>query len=175
MVLPKEKHKEYAPKTLRFALITVSSSRYSAKVRGEPYRDESQERAVEFIEKGGHVVKVRDLVDDDISMIRLKLLELVKDAEVDVIIFIGGTGISKKDVTIEAVKPLLEKELDGFGEIFRWISFREIGVIAFLSRAIMGTVNDKAVMCLPGSPHAIEIALKEFLPELPHLIYILRS
>ncbi|MCS7132238.1 MAG: MogA/MoaB family molybdenum cofactor biosynthesis protein [Nitrososphaeria archaeon] len=175
MALPREEHRKYGPKILRFALITVSSTRYSAKIRGEPYHDESQERAIRIIEGMGHIIKVKDLVDDDVNMVRIKLLELVRDMELDVIIFIGGTGVSKKDVTIEAVKPLLEKELDGFGEIFRWISFQEIGVAAFLSRAMMGTMGDKAVMCLPGSPQAVEVALREFLPELPHLIYILRS
>jgi len=171
----REEHRRHAPKTLKFALITVSSSRYSAKIRGEKYRDESQERAVEIIKKAGHVVKVRDLVDDDLNMIRLKLFELLKDVDLDVIVFIGGTGVSKKDVTIEAIKPLLDKELNGFGEIFRWISFQRIGVAAFLSRAMMGTINDKAIMCIPGSPQAVETALEEFIPELPHLIYILRS
>ncbi len=175
MRLPREEHRKHGPKTLRFALITVSSSRYSAKIRGELYRDESQERAVEIIEKAGHIVRVRDLVNDDVNMIRLKLLELLKEAELDIIIFIGGTGVSKRDVTIEAVKPLLEKELNGFGEIFRWISFQKIGTAAFMSRAVMGTISDKAVMCLPGSPQAVELALEEFIPELPHLIYILRS
>lgn len=175
MANPVEEHRKCAPKTLRFALVTVSSSRYLAKVKGEYYDDESQKRASEVIESVGHIVKVRDIVDDDMNMIRFKLLELLRCADLDVIIFIGGTGVSKRDVTIEAIRPLLEKELDGFGEIFRWISFKEIGVAAFLSRAIMGTMCDKAVICLPGSPQAVELALREFLPELPHLLHVLRS
>ena len=175
MRLPKHEHEEKAPKILRFALITVSSSRYIAKIRGEPYSDRSQEIASSIIEEHGHRVEVRDLVDDDLEMIRSRLMALLEDESLDVVIFIGGTGLSKKDVTIEAVKPLFEKEVEGFGEIFRWLSFQQIGAAAALSRATMGVIGDKAVICLPGSPHAVELALKNFLGELPHLIYVLRS
>ena len=175
MSSPRREHMERAPKVLRFALVTVSSSRYSARLKGEEFSDESQEKAVELIRKGGHVVEARDLVDDDVNMIRLKLMELVRKRDVDVVVFIGGTGFSKKDVTIEAVKPLLEREVEGFGELFRHLSFKEVGAAAFLSRATMGTIGDKVVMCLPGSPNAVEIALENFLPELPHLLYVLRS
>ena len=175
MSSPREEHAKRAPRLLRFALITVSSSRYSARLRGEDFSDESQEEAVKLIREGGHIVEVRDLVDDDVNMIRLRLMELLERGGVDVIVFIGGTGFSRRDVTVEAVKPLLEREVEGFGELFRYLSFREVGAAAFLSRAMMGTVGDKVVMCLPGSPNAIKVALKNFLPELPHLIYVLRS
>jgi len=175
MKLPKEDHEKHAPKVLRFALVTVSSSRYSAKLRGESYTDESQDVAAKILEGNGHVVKVRDLVGDDVEMIRGRLMQLLTDPDLDVIIFIGGTGLSKKDVTIEAVKPFFEKEAEGFGELFRWLSFQEIGAAAFLSRAVMGVTNGKAVVCLPGSPHAVKLALENFVSEFPHMIYILRS
>ncbi len=175
MNLPKSEHEEKAPKILNFALITVSSSRYMARLRGEPFSDESQEIGASIIQDAGHVVRIRDLVDDNVDMIRSKLRSLLEDEDLDVIIFIGGTGFSKKDVTIEAVKPLFEREVEGFGELFRWLSFQEIGAAAALSRATMGVVKDKAVICLPGSPHAVDLALRKFLGELPHLIYILRS
>lgn len=175
MRLPKHEHEEKAPKVLRFALVTVSSSRYEAKMRGERYSDRSQEIGASIIQKYGHRVKVRDLVDDDLEMIRSRLMKLLEDENLDVIIFIGGTGFSRGDVTIEAVKPLFEKEVEGFGEIFRWLSFQQIGAAAALSRATMGVARDKVIICLPGSPHAIELALKNFLQELPHLIYVLRS
>lgn len=175
MRLPKHKHEEKAPKTLRFALITVSSSRYVAKIKGKPYSDRSQEIASSIVLEHGHKVEVRDLVDDDLKMIRSMLMTLLKNENLDVVIFIGGTGFSRKDVTIEAVKPLFEKEVEGFGEIFRWLSFQQIGATAALSRATMGVIRDKVIICLPGSPHAVELALKNFLKELPHLIYVLRS
>ena len=175
MSSPKEEHEKKAPKTLNFALVTVSSSRYAAKLRGEEVSDKSQEVAAEVIEKSGHKVVYRGLVDDDLELIRLKLLELSRDETIDVIVFIGGTGLAKRDVTIEAVKPLIEKEAPGFGELFRWLSFQEIGAAAFLSRAMLGTMKGKAVVCLPGSPNAVELALKSLLPAFPHLIYIIRS
>ena len=175
MSSPSREHRERAPKVLRFALVTVSSSRYSAKLRGEEFSDESQEKAIKLIREGGHIVEVRDLVDDDVNMIRLRLMEFIQKRDVDVVVFIGGTGFSKKDVTIEAVKPLLEREVEGFGELFRYLSFKEVGAAAFLSRATMGTIGDKVVMCLPGSPNAVKVALENFLPELPHLLYVLRS
>lgn len=175
MKVPREDHVKHAPKTLKFALVTVSSSRYLAKLRGEEFSDESQELAAKLIEESGHIVDVRDLVDDDVSMIRLKLMELVRRKDLDVIVFIGGTGFSRKDVTIEAVEPFFEKKVDGFGELFRYLSFKEVGAAAFLSRAMMGIVENKVVMCLPGSPNAVKLALENFVSELPHLLYVLRS
>jgi len=175
MKLPKSEHEEKAPKILSFALITVSSSRYKSRLKGEVFTDESQELGASIIQSAGHVVGIRDLVDDDVNMIRSRVKGLLENEDLDVIIFIGGTGFSKKDVTIEAVKPLFEREVEGFGELFRWMSFQEIGAAAALSRATMGVIGDKVVMCLPGSPHAVKLALRIFMKELPHLIYILRS
>lgn len=123
----------------------------------------------------GHVVEIRELVDDNISAMRRVLEKLLESKSLDAIIFIGGTGFSRRDVTIEAVKPFFEKEVEGFGEIFRWLSFREIGAAAILSRATMGVARGKVIVCLPGSPAAVKLALENFLQALPHLIYIVRS
>ncbi len=172
---PKHVHEKHAPKTLRFALVTVSSSRYAARREGRPYTDESQDLAAAMINERGHVVEVRELVDDDMGAIRALLEKLLEREDLDAVIFIGGTGFSRRDVTIEAVKPFFEKEVDGFGELFRWLSFREIGVAAIMSRATMGVARGKAVICLPGSPNAVKLAIENFLQALPHLIYIARS
>lgn len=155
--------------------MTVSSSRYAARREGKPYTDESQDLAAAMIGELGHVVEARELVDDDVDAIRITLEKLLERGSLDVIIFIGGTGFSKRDVTIEAVRPLFEKEAEGFGELFRWLSFRGIGAAAILSRATMGVARGKAVICLPGSPNAVKLALENFLQALPHLIYIARS
>ncbi|MEM1654718.1 MAG: MogA/MoaB family molybdenum cofactor biosynthesis protein [Nitrososphaerota archaeon] len=175
MASPVHEHESRAPRTLRFALVTVSSSRYAAMREGKPYTDESQGLAAAMISGVGHVVAVRELVDDDISAVRTVLEKLLESEGLDAIIFIGGTGFSSKDVTIEAVKPFFEKEVEGFGELFRWLSFQEIGAAAILSRAVMGVARGKAIMCLPGSPAAVRLALENFLQALPHLIYIARS
>jgi molybdenum cofactor biosynthesis protein B len=172
---PKYEHEKHAPKTLRFALVTVSSSRYAARRDGRPYTDESQDLAAAMIIEHGHVVEVRELVDDDMEGIRVVLEKLLRREDLDVVIFIGGTGFSRRDVTIEAVKPFFEKEVEGFGELFRWLSFGEIGAAAILSRATMGIAHGKAVICIPGSPNAVKLALENFLQALPHLIYIARS
>ncbi|MEM1976668.1 MAG: MogA/MoaB family molybdenum cofactor biosynthesis protein [Nitrososphaerota archaeon] len=175
MASPVHEHESRAPRTLRFALVTVSSSRYAAMREGKPYTDESQGLAAAMISGLGHVVAVRELVDDDIGAVRTVLEKLLESEDLDAIIFIGGTGFSSKDVTIEAVKPFFEKEVEGFGELFRWLSFQEIGAAAILSRAVMGVARGKAIMCLPGSPAAVRLALENFLQALPHLIYIARS
>lgn len=112
-----------------------------------------------------------DVVEDDIASIRVILSEWLENEEVDVIITTGGTGIAKRDVTLEAVKPFFEKEIDGFGELFRYVSFLEdIGTKALLSRAAAGIANDKAIFVLPGSRGAVKLAMERLiLPEIQHI------
>ncbi|MDN3427496.1 MogA/MoaB family molybdenum cofactor biosynthesis protein [Microbacterium sp. APC 3898] len=112
-----------------------------------------------------------DVVEDDIASIRVSLSEWLENEEVDVIITTGGTGIAKRDVTLEAVKPFFEKEIDGFGELFRYVSFLEdIGTKALLSRAAAGIANDKAIFVLPGSRGAVKLAMERLiLPEIQHI------
>ena len=89
---------------------------------------------------------------------------------IEVIITTGGTGISKRDITIETIKPLFQKELDGFGEIFRYESYKEVGTGAILSRATAGVYNGTLIVALPGSPHAVDLGMKIIIPELGHLV-----
>jgi molybdenum cofactor biosynthesis protein B len=104
-------------------------------------------------------------------MISRSMKEVVRHAEVDAAIFCGGTGIAPSDITIETVTPFLDKLLPGFGEIFRHLSYDEIGSAAILSRAIAGIAQGKAVFCLPGSPNAVQLCLsKLIIPEAGHLI-----
>jgi len=95
---------------------------------------------------------------------------------VDAVIITGGTGLSRRDVTVESITPMLQKELPGFGELFRKVSFDTIGSPAILSRAIAGTIKGKAIFCLPGSPNAVQTALEKLiLPELGHIIRVSRE
>ena len=175
MASPHEEHRRLAERRLRFALFTVSSSRYEAKARGEPFNDISMGVAVEEIKKRGHGVVHEEIIGDDIEMIREKLLEMLRREDVDVVIFMGGTGLARSDVTIEAVRPFFEKEAEGFGELFRMLSYRRVGAAAALTRATAGVASGKAILCLPGSPDAVKLALEEFIDELPHMVYLARK
>jgi molybdenum cofactor biosynthesis protein B len=112
------------------------------------------------------------IVKDEPQAIKSQIEEWLK-SDVDVIITTGGTGISPRDITIETVRPLFTKEIEGFGELFRYLSYTEdVGTKALLSRAIAGTVNDKLIFCLPGSSGAVKLALNKLIkPELNHLVH----
>ncbi|MEM3531413.1 MAG: MogA/MoaB family molybdenum cofactor biosynthesis protein, partial [Nitrososphaerales archaeon] len=149
-------------------------SRYEKASQGIPIDDESGSKAIEMIKESGHNIVSRKLVSDDKEMIRLEVLRSLYDEDADVVILTGGTGLAKKDVTYESIKPLLDKEISGFGELFRGISYQKIGSPSYLSRALAGTLNGKLIFCLPGSPNAVETALSLILPELSHMIYLIR-
>jgi len=168
---PHQKHKTMAKKKLRIGVITVSTSRYYAGIEEGGTKDESGDVICELARKAGHVIVFRSLVSDFKPDIRLKTLEATK-FQVDVILLTGGTGVSPTDVTIESIKPLLDKELPGFGEIFRLESVKQIGGAAMLSRALLGVMNDIVVVCLPGSPEGVRLGMKILLPELPHIVSI---
>ncbi len=154
---------------LRFEVVTVSTSKYGKKVRGEDVGDESGRNAEKIVRRAGHFVSKRFLVSDDSSMLRARITEFLAGDD-DVIVFVGGTGVSPDDQTIETVRPYMEKELDGFGELFRSESYRKIGPPAFLSRATAGTAGRKLIVCLPGSPDGVTTALRMFVGEFPDII-----
>lgn len=172
---PHEEHRAKGPREASFWVVTVSTSRYEAASRGEAVRDESGDVAAEMIKEAGHKVLGRTLIKDDVYLIRETLMELLKRGDVDVIVFTGGTGIAKSDVTVEALRPLLDKELEGFGELFRWLSYNEVGSAAIMSRALAGVVAGRLVVVLPGSPNAVRTGLRLILPEVPHILYLARS
>jgi molybdenum cofactor biosynthesis protein B len=117
-----------------------------------------------------------EIVPDESKMIIETILRSVEKNNLDAIITIGGTGISKRDVTTDSVEKLMTKEIPGFGEIFRSISFQRIGTAAILSRAVAGIVGGKPIFCLPGSPQSIEVGLKELiLPEIGHMVKHIRE
>jgi molybdenum cofactor biosynthesis protein B len=125
----------------------------------------------ELLAAGGHVVVGRRIVKDDPAEVAALVALNAESNHVDVIITTGGTGITRRDSTFEAIDGLLEKRLPGFGELFRMLSFQEVGAAAMLSRACMGTCRGKIVVALPGSENAIRLALTRLLvPELGHLV-----
>jgi len=161
-------HRAYAPDKLRCALLTVSDSRtLENDTSGEVMRTK--------LEGAGHWIVDRAIVPDEPDRIRRWVLERIVRGEVDAIVVSGGTGIAPRDITVETLEPLLGKLLPGFGELFRMLSFEEIGSAAMLSRAVAGTADRTVVFVLPGSSKAVGLALDRLiLPELPHLVGQLR-
>jgi molybdenum cofactor biosynthesis protein B len=166
-----KKHKEKAQKNLSFAVITISTSRYNDSQAGKPVTDESGDLILETLRNNGHTVAIQQLITDNKATIRATLRKMLNSPKVDAVISTGGTGITPADLTIEAVRPVLEKELPGFGELFRHLTFQEIDSAAVMSRAIAGVAKGKAVFCLPGSPHAVKLCLERLiLPEAAHIV-----
>lgn len=170
-----EKHRREAPAHLNVAILTVSSSRFREASRGHKVSDASGDLAARLLKRAGHVVTAKRIVDDDSSMIRSELLRLLYEDKADAAVLIGGTGLSGKDVTIETVQPLLDKTIEGFGELFRAVSYDRIGSPALLTRALAGTIDGRLVLCLPGATDAVATGLKLALKELPHAAYIARA
>ncbi len=129
------------------AVLTVSDTR-------ELGDDKSGATLVELIEKAGHKLAARAIVKDDIAQIRAQVLAWVADCDIDVVITTGGTGFTGRDVTPEAVRPLFEKEIDGFSTVFHMISFQKIETSTIQSRACAGLAQETFIFCLPGSPGA---------------------
>ena len=171
---PHEQHRHSGPAHLNVRIVTVSTSRYAKMQEGKRFTDESGDLAESETKKGGYSVTGRTLVSDEKKMIRGEMARFLSGKD-DVMIFTGGTGVAKRDVTVDAVKPYFEKELVGFGELFRRLSFDDVGFAAILSRATAGIVRGKVVLCLPGSPDAVKLALGTVLGELPHLVFVARS
>lgn len=161
---PVREHRRWAPDSLSFAVVTVSDSRTLET-------DTGGGTAVARIEAAGHHVLERRLVRDDAAAIRPLVEELLAAPGLDVLLLTGGTGVSPRDVTVEAVAPLFQISLPGFGELFRMLSYRQVGSAAMLSRAAAGLAAGRAIFLLPGSPKAVALALEELiLPEAGHLL-----
>jgi len=165
------KHKAEAPKALKFGVFICSTSRYRRLMRGENVEDVSGDLIETLLKKAGHKVSFRKTIPDDRTLIEDNAQQALASAEVDAIFFCGGTGIASSDVTIEAVSPLLNKTLPGFGEIFRRLSFDKIGSAAVMSRAVAGVTEGKAIFCVPGSPNAVKLCVEKLiLPEAAHIV-----
>jgi len=163
------RHRESAPEHVRLAVLTISDTR-------TPENDTGGDTIEELMRGAGHEIVERRIVRDDAARIRTDLVNLLARPDVDAIITTGGTGISARDTTYEVVDRMLEKKLDGFGEIFRVLSYEEIGAAAILSRAVAGAVGTKLVACLPGSRNAVHLAVEKLLvPEISHVVFELRK
>jgi molybdenum cofactor biosynthesis protein B len=157
-------HKARAPVSVRCFVVTISDTRTEDT-------DTSGRAIVDLLHQAGHTVVGRAIVKDDADLVRGTIERHLANADVQAIISTGGTGITSRDSTYEAVNGLLQKRLDGFGELFRMLSYQQIGPAAMMSRACAGLVAGRIVVSLPGSEAAVRLAMERLLiPELGHMV-----
>jgi molybdenum cofactor biosynthesis protein B len=169
-------HHADLPKDLKFLVVITSDTIMSKKSKGEDFQDVSGEVAASLIKGAKFTVVDRVYLPNDVRAIKEEVRSAVSEGSADVIIISGGTGLGSRDVTVEAVSPLLEKVLPGFGELFRCLSYESVGTSAIASRALAGVFNGVLVFALPGSPGAVKLALERIiLPESPHLLKMVRG
>jgi molybdopterin adenylyltransferase len=157
-------HKAAAPNTVRAFVLTISDTR-------NEQTDTGGRAIVDLLNSGGHHVAARLIVKDEPSVVAERVRQTARSGEVDVVITTGGTGITSRDSTFEAIDGLLEKRLPGFGELFRMLSYQDIGSAAMMSRACAGTLGNVVIVALPGSESAVRLAMTRLLlPELGHLV-----
>lgn len=152
-------------KIINVQVITISDTRTEAT-------DKSGILISEILKEAGHNILAKDIITDSELAIERTIRSGASNPDIDVIITNGGTGIAKRDVTIETIQPLLDKEITGFGELFRVLSYYEdIGSAAIMSRALAGVCNHKAIFAIPGSSGAVKLAMnKLIIPELHHVV-----
>ncbi len=159
-----EEHQQQGPPSVRCAVITVSDTRTLET-------DTGGQTVIHHLTAAEHEVVVREIIPDDPARMKPLLLELQARDDLDAILMTGGTGITSRDQTYETVSALLTKPLPGYGEIFRMLSYQEIGPAAILSRAIGGLLGRKVLLTMPGSPAAVRLAMEKIIvPQLPHLM-----
>jgi molybdopterin adenylyltransferase len=162
--MDQQPHPDSAPMAVNCAVITVSDTR-------SPETDRSGQLIQQLLIEAGHAVRDYTILKDEPAQIQAYLESLKQSTDIDAVIFNGGTGIAPRDTTYDALESLLEKTLPGFGEIFRLLSYQEIGSRAIASRAVAGVYNRRLVFSIPGSTGAVKLALQQLiLPELIHLV-----
>ena len=172
---PTQQHKKNIQGPYNFFLITISTSRAEKYRDGkfakpEDTDDISGQVMHDIITKNGHHIVKYSLISDELNEIQDTIISAT-NTNADIIITSGGTGLASRDVTIESVTPMLDKQMPGFGELFRHKSIRQIGTSVILTRAIAGVIKNKAIFCLPGSPNAARLALEEIImPEAGHIV-----
>ena len=163
--MPYEDHAAQATDAVTCGILTISDTRTEAE-------DKSGQIIRDLLAEGGHSVGHYAVVKDDASQIGRLIEAIVDQGNCQAILTNGGTGIAARDTTYEAVTALLEKRLDGFGEVFRYLSYEDIGSGAMLSRAVAGVYRDTMIFCMPGSSGAVRLAMEKLIvPELSHLVW----
>jgi molybdenum cofactor biosynthesis protein B len=159
-----QEHKSQAPQSVQCFIVTVSDTRTEAT-------DTSGRAIAELLAAAGHGVEGHTIVKDDAELVRDAIVRQLANPKVDAVITTGGTGITSRDSTYEAVGALLQKRLDGFGELFRMLSYQQVGSAAVMSRACAGLSSGRIVIALPGSEAAVRLAMERLvIPELAHMV-----
>jgi len=161
-------HEKLANTSLKVGVITFSDTR-------DENNDKSGAILKDMLKAAGHqIVEYRILREDPDLMFR-ELQKLLTSSDIDAVVTTGGTGLTARDSTVEVARSLFNKEMEGFGELFRWISFQQIGASAMLSRACAGMVGNKMLICIPGSSKAVKLAAARLIvPQLPHMLWEIR-
>jgi molybdopterin adenylyltransferase len=159
-----QQHRSESPHVVRAAVITISDTRTKET-------DTSGKHIVDELTKAGHTVVAWEIIPDEPTRIRELIAKLRSSPDTDAILLTGGTGVGSRDQTYETISALLTKTLPGFGEIFRMLSFAEVGAAAMLSRATAGLIDRTVVLSMPGSTNAVRLAMEKLIvPELAHLV-----
>ena len=167
--MPGKLHEREVASHIPCVALTVSDTR-------TPETDSGGRLIRELLTDAGHRVIAQAILPDDPPQVRRKITELATDPACRAILLTGGTGLAARDTTYEVVDSLLEKRLDGFGELFRGLSYEQVGPAAMLSRAIAGSIGCTAVFSMPGSPNAVRLAMEKLiLPELGHIVHLLEK
>jgi molybdenum cofactor biosynthesis protein B len=157
-------HKHHVPASINCAVLIISGSRTEQT-------DESGKYIMTSLKESGNNVTVYSIIGNDAKVILESIAKILGDGKTQAIITSGGTGASHMDITIETIAPILEKKMDGFGELFRSLTYQEIGTGSILSRAMAGIVKGKVIISLPGSLEAVKMAMQKIIiPELAHLV-----
>jgi molybdopterin adenylyltransferase len=164
-----QEHREKAPDSINCCVVTVSDTRTEET-------DKSGKIIKDALTAQGHEIIDYRIIPDEPEQISALLDELASREDSDAIVFNGGTGISRRDTTFDVIDRMLEKKLDGFGELFRWLSWYEIGAASMLSRATAGTYKGTLVFLTPGSSNAVKLAMEKLIaPEVAHMVFEIRK
>lgn len=164
-----DEHRAASPDRVHCAVITVSDTRTLDTDRGGAL-------VVDLLHAAGHSIARREIIPDEPDRMRPLVTEMVQDGSVDAVLLTGGTGIGRRDQTFETISALLTKPMPGYGELFRILSYDDIGPAAVLSRAVGGAVDGKIVLTMPGSTAAVRLAMEKLIiPELAHLVHEARK
>ncbi|MFX0049390.1 MAG: molybdenum cofactor biosynthesis protein B [Candidatus Hermodarchaeota archaeon] len=172
-----EEHKKKGPEIVNIALVIVSTSKFNELKEKEVSSDKTIPIVQQIIDQTpGVFLTSTEIISDNENQIVETLKNLIYNPTTQVILFSGGTGLTRRDITYETIKPLLEKTINGFGELFRYLSYKDIGPSSMLSRALAGKIRNKAIFLLPGSPDAVKLALNSLiLPEIRHMVYMINK